>query len=50
MKSKTASRGVIELTIEINVTDAEIALIDRFATIPGVYDASLISYTGDVIA
>ena len=50
LKSKTASRGVIELTIEINVTDAEIALIDRFANIPGVYDASLISYTGDVIA
>ena len=50
LKSKTFSRGVIELTLELNVTDAEIALIDRFADIPGVYDASLISYTGDVIA
>ncbi|MBC8538592.1 DUF4956 domain-containing protein [Christensenellaceae bacterium NSJ-63] len=50
LKSKTVSRGVIELTLELNVTDAEIALIDRFADIPGVYDASLISYTGDVIA
>lgn len=50
LKSKTVSRGVIELTLELNVTDSEIALIDRFADIPGVYDASLISYTGDVIA
>jgi len=50
LKSKTVSRGVIELTIELNVTDGEIAMIDRFADIPGVYDASLISYTGDVIA
>ncbi|MBQ9942442.1 MAG: DUF4956 domain-containing protein [Christensenellaceae bacterium] len=50
LKSKTVSRGVIELTMEINVNDAEIAMIDRFADIPGVYDASLISYTGDVIA
>jgi len=50
LKSKTVSRGVIELTLELNVSEAEVALVDRFAAIPGVYDASLISYTGDVIA
>ena len=32
------------------MTDAEIASSTGFADIPGVYDASLISYTGDVIA
>lgn len=50
LKSKTVSRGVIEMTLEINVTDTEIAMVDRFANIPGVYDASLISYTGDVVS
>ena len=50
LKSKTVSRGVIELTLEMNLNDSEIALVDRFADVPGVYDASLISYTGDVIA
>ncbi len=50
LKSKTVSRGVIEITLEMNVNEAEIALVDRFSDIPGVYDASLISYTGDVIA
>lgn len=51
LKSKTVSHsGVIEMTIEINVNDAEVALMDRFMDIPGVYDASLISYTGDVVS
>ena len=50
LKSKTVSRGIIEMTIELNIDDAEIALMDRFSNINGVYDASLISYTGDVIS
>lgn len=50
LKSKTVSRGIIELTIELNVTDEDIALMDKFSHIPGVYDASLVSYTGDVVA
>ena len=50
LKNKTVSQGVIEMTIEMNITDAEIALMDRFDSIPGVFDASLISYTGDVIS
>ena len=50
LKNKTVSQGVIEMTLELNVTDQDIALIDRFAHIDGVYNASIISYTGDVIA
>lgn len=50
LKSKTVSRGVIELTIEMNVTAQEIGLMEKFVDIPGVYDASLISYNGDVVA
>ena len=50
LKNKTVSRGLIELTIEMNVNDSEIALMDRFADISGVHDASLISYTGDIVA
>lgn len=50
LKSKTVSRGVIELTIEMNVTSQEIGLMEKFVDIPGVYDASLISYNGDVVA
>lgn len=50
LKNKTVSRGVIEMTIEMSVGEEEIALMDRFGRIPGVYDAALISYTGDIVA
>lgn len=50
LKSKTVSKGVIELTIEMNVGSQEIGLMEKFVEIPGVYDASLISYSGDVVA
>lgn len=50
LKSKTVARGVIEMTLEMNVKDQDIAMIDRFARIDGVLDATLISYTGDLVA
>lgn len=50
LKSKTVSRGVIELTLEMSIQDAEISLMDRFGSIPGVYDASLVSYSGDIVS
>lgn len=50
LKNKTVSRGTIELTIEMRIGDQEIAMVDAFAKIPGVYDASIVSYNGDVIA
>jgi len=50
LKNKTVSRGVIELTIEMNVDAEDINMMDRFGAIHGVYDASLISYKGDVVS
>lgn len=50
LKSKIVSQGTIELTIEMNIKPAEIGMIDAFSNIPGVHDASLISYKGDVVS
>jgi hypothetical protein len=50
LKSKIVSQGVMELTIEMNIKENEVGIIDAFSAIPGVHDASLISYKGDIIA
>ena len=50
LKSKIVSEGTIELTIEMNIRESEAGMIDSFSTIPGVLNASLISYKGDVVA
>lgn len=50
LKSKIVSEGAIELTIEMNVRENEMGMIDAFAAIPGVHNASLISYKGDVVS
>ena len=50
LKSKIVSDGIIELTIEMNIRENEAGMIDSFSTIPGVMNASLISYKGDVVS
>jgi hypothetical protein len=50
LKSKIVSQGTMELTIEMNIKESEVGIIDAFSAIPGVHDASLISYKGDIIA
>ncbi len=50
LKSKIVSAGTIELTIEMNIKEGEAALIDAFSAVPGVHNASLISYNGDVVS
>jgi len=50
LKSKVVSQGMIELTIEMNIHESEVGMIDAFAGIPGVHDASIISYKGDVVS
>ena len=50
LKSKVVSQGMMELTIEMNIHESEVGMIDAFAAIPGVHDASLISYKGDVVS
>jgi uncharacterized membrane protein YhiD involved in acid resistance len=50
LKSKVVSQGTMELTIEMNIRDSEVGMIDAFSAIPGVHDASLISYKGDIVS
>lgn len=50
LKSKIVSEGMIELTIEMNIKEHEVGMIDGFSSIPGVHNASLISYKGDVVS
>lgn len=50
LKSKVVSQGTMELTIEMNVREDEVGMIDAFSAIPGVHDASLISYKGDIVS
>ena len=46
LKSKTVSSNGIEATYEVRV-DKPDALLAKLRTIPGVYDATLVSYTGE---
>jgi hypothetical protein len=48
LKSKMISQGMIEMTIEMNIHESDAGLIDAFSAIPGVHDASLISYKGEM--
>ena len=50
LKSKIVSQGMVELTIEMNIHEDEMGMVDAFANIPGVHDASIISYKGDVVS
>jgi uncharacterized membrane protein YhiD involved in acid resistance len=50
LKSKTVSSKGIELTIEMRLKDKDLGIIDRFIRIPGVHDASLVSYQGDIVS
>ncbi len=50
LKSKVVSQGTMELTIEMNIKESEVGMIDAFSAIPGVHDASLISYKGDIVS
>ena len=50
LKSKVVSQGMMELTIEMNIKEHEVGMIDAFSAIPGVQDASLISYKGDIVS
>lgn len=50
LKSKIVSQGTMELTLEMNIKQSEIGMIDAFSNIAGVHDASLISYKGDVVS
>lgn len=46
IKSKTASAGSIELTLEITLMGADTKFIDGLSKVYGVQDATLITYSG----
>jgi hypothetical protein len=50
IKSKIVSTTGVEMTIEIRLREADMQIVDRFLDIPGVYDAAIISYGGDIVA
>ncbi len=50
IKSKTVSANGVEMTIELRLRESDMQIVDRFLDIPGVYDAAIISYSGDIVA
>jgi hypothetical protein len=50
MKSKTITASGVELTIEVRLRESDMQIVDRFLDIPGVFDAAIISYSGDIVA
>ena len=50
IRSKTAQRDGIELTLELRLRDNETGFVEKFLRVEGVYDASLISYQGDLVS
>ena len=50
IRSKTAQRDGIELTLELRLRDNETGFVEKFLRVDGVYDASLISYQGDMVS
>ena len=50
MKSKTAQRDGIELTMELRLKENETGFVEKFLRVEGVYDASLITHQGDIVA
>ena len=47
VKSKTASKGAVELNIEVRLKDDNTDFINALADIPGVNNAVIVSYNGD---
>ena len=50
LKSKTVGSAGVEMTLEIRLRESDLQVVERLLEIPGVYDASIISYGGDIVA
>lgn len=50
VRSRTAQRDGLELTLEIRLHNEETAIVDKFLHIEGVYDATLIAHQGDIVS
>jgi len=47
VKSKTARKGSVELSIEVRLADDDTDFVNELAELPGVQSAVLVSYNGD---
>lgn len=47
VKSKTATKGLIELNLEIRMTNEDTGFINALSNMPGVNSAVLVSYNGE---
>lgn len=50
LKSKVVRNETVEITVEIRLGADQDMVVDKFLSITGVYDASLLSYQGDMIS
>lgn len=50
VKSKTARKGQVELTVEVRLKDGNTDFINELAALQGVQSAVLVSYNGDYMA
>ena len=50
LKARTLTGDTVEVTVEIRLKQEDSAIVDRFMSIDGMFDASLISYQGDIIS
>lgn len=49
IKSKSVSRGVIELTLELKLIGSNLLFLEELADISGVINTSLVSYNGNFV-
>ena len=50
LKSKVLRNETVEMTVEVRMGSDEDMIVDKFLSINGVYDASLLSYQGEMIS
>ena len=50
VKSKTVTKGGIELTAEVRLSDDSTRFINELSSLPGVHNATLVSYNGEYMA
>jgi len=50
VKSKTVTKGGIELTAEVRLSDDSTRFVNELSSLPGVHNATLVSYNGEYMA
>ena len=50
VKSKTVSEDGVEMTVELRIRQGQTGFVDKFLSVEGVYDATLIAHQGDMIS